>query len=351
MYPWQNKIWEALVKNNTSIGHAILLKGKKGIGKLGFAKSMAKFLLCESQEIIDEACDNCLSCRWFEQNSHPDFNLVEPDALAESSNGFQTRLGSTSNDKLISTKLKNKPSKQIGIDKIRALSDVINMSSHRNGYKIILIQPAESMNIAAANALLKNLEEPPPQTLFILVAHNPHGLLPTIRSRCKQITMPVPELSLAKSWLEQNGVKEAHSALALVSNSPLTALENNTNNYYLEHMNFINNISALKKFNPLALAEELQKTDLPTMVNWMQKWCYDLMSYRITGKIRYHLSMQSRIEELVLRIDLLQLAGYLRRLIDMQRLAHHTLNPRLFLEEILISYAQLMAQARGKYVK
>ena len=338
MYPWQNKIWETLAKNDASIGHAILLKGKKGIGKQGFAKSMAKFLLCESSVIKGRACDNCLSCMWFEQNSHPDFNLVEPDALAVPSSESQT-------------KLKTKPSKQIGIEKIRALRDVINMTSHRSGYKIILIHPAESMNVAAANALLKNLEEPPPETLFILVAHNPSILLPTIRSRCKQITMPVPDLNLAKNWLEQNGVKEAQSALALASYSPLTALEYNANKYYLEHTDFIKNISILERFNPIALAEELQKTDLPTTVNWLQKWCYDLMSYRITGKIRYHLYMQSRIEELVLKIDLLQLTGYLRILIDMQRLAYHTLNPRLFLEEILISYAKLMAPARNKHSK
>ena len=250
-------------------------------------------------------------------------------------------------DKLSSAKLKKKSSKQISVAQIRALNDVVNLSSHRSGYKIVLIHPAEAMNVAAANALLKNLEEPPPQTLFILVTHRPHHLLPTIHSRCRQIAMPVPDFNLAIDWLEKQGVKGAKDSLAAVGYAPLAALEYNDAEYRLEYENFINNISALKSLNPILLAEKLQKSDLPTTISWLQKWCYDLMSCRTTGKIRYHLSMQARIEELVPKIDPLQLAGYLRNLIDMQRLAHHTLNPRLFLEEAFISYAMLMAPARN----
>ena len=347
IFPWQDEVWQILTKNNVSIGHALLLKGKKGIGKLGFARSLAQFLLCEDLSSESQACGNCSGCRWFENAGHPDFYLVEPEALSESFGEIKEKAGSDNKDKLSSTKLKKKPSKQISVGQIRSLGDVINMSSHRSGYRIVLIHPAEAMNVAAANALLKNLEEPPPQTLFILVTHRPHDLLPTIRSRCKQVAMPVPDFSLAIEWLEQQGIKDAQGSLAAVGYAPLAALEYNDSEYHLEYESFINHISMLNSLNPIVLAEELQKSDLPTTVNWLQKWCYDLMSFRTTGKIRYHLSMRSRIEELVPKIDPLKLSGYLRNLIDMQRLAHHTLNPRLFLEEILISYAMLMAPARS----
>ena len=339
IFPWQNEIWKILTKNKSSIGHAILLKGKKGIGKLEFAKSLAKSLLCEDLLSENEACGSCSSCKWFEQAGHPDFYLVESEALSDSSGEAK--------DKPSSAKLKKKPSKQISVAQIRALNDVVNLSSHRSGYKIVLIHPAEAMNVAAANALLKNLEEPPPQTLFILVTHRPHHLLPTIHSRCRQIAMPVPDFNLAIDWLEKQGVKGAKDSLAAVGYAPLAALEYNDAEYRLEYENFINNISVLNSLNPILLAEKLQKSDLPTTISWLQKWCYDLMSCRTTGKIRYHLSMQARIEELVPKIDPLQLVRYLRNLIDMQRLAHHTLNPRLFLEEAFISYAMLMAPARN----
>ena len=83
IFPWQDKIWQILTKKKDSLGHAILLKGKRGIGKLGFARSLAKFLLCEDLSSGSIACNNCPSCRWFEQEGHPDFYQIEPEALSE----------------------------------------------------------------------------------------------------------------------------------------------------------------------------------------------------------------------------------------------------------------------------
>ena len=354
IYPWQNKVWQILTEGHASRGHALLLSGMKGIGKLGFAQYLAKFLLCENPASEKAACEICSSCRWFEQGGHPDLRLVEPEALSELSDDINTKVRSdigTNNEVRVSnTKSKKKPSKQISVTQIRALADLVNMSSHRGGYKIILIHPVETMNAAAANALLKSLEEPPPQTLFILVTHRPHYLLPTLRSRCRQIAMPTPDFNQAMDWLEQQGVKNPKTSLAAVGYAPLAALEYNDDEYFVQHDAFIKSISVLKNFNPIFLAEEMQKTDLPTVVNWLQKWCYDLMSFRIAGRVRYHLPMQATIKVLAPVIDPLQLSRYLRSLINMQRLSNHPLNPRLFLEEILISYAMLMAPARGSQV-
>jgi len=350
IYPWQNEVWQILTQDQASRGHALLLRGRKGIGKLGFAQYLAKFLLCEKPSSEKKACENCPSCKWFAQGGHPDFRLVEPEASSGLSDEIKTKLRSDTeaNTEIEpgNTKSKKKPSKQIIIEQIRAFTDLINLSSHRGGYKIILIHPAETMNVAAAHALLKNLEEPPSQTLFILVTHRPHHLLPTIRSRCWQIAMPTPDLTLAIDWLDQQGIKDPKASLAVVGYAPLAVLEYNDDEYLLQHESFIKHISTLKSFNPIFLAEKMQKFDLPTVVNWLQKWCYDLISFRITGRIRYHLSMQDTIKVLVPKIDPRQLARYLRSLIEMQRLSHHSLNSRLFLEEILISYAMLMAPSR-----
>ncbi len=350
IYPWQNEVWQILTQDQASRGHALLLRGRKGIGKLGFAQYLAKFLLCEKPSSENKACENCPSCKWFAQGGHPDFRLVEPEAPSGLSDEIKTKLRSDTEANAEiepgNTKSKKKPSKQIIVEQIRAFTDLINLSSHRGGYKIILIHPAETMNVVAAHALLKNLEEPPSQTLFILVTHRPHHLLPTIRSRCWQIAMPTPDLTLAIDWLDQQGIKDPKASLAVVGYAPLAVLEYNDDEYLLQHESFIKHISTLKSFNPIFLAEKMQKFDLPTVVNWLQKWCYDLISFRITGRIRYHLSMQDTIKVLVPKIDPRQLARYLRSLIEMQRLSHHSLNSRLFLEEILISYAMLMAPSR-----
>ncbi len=370
IYSWQKEVWQILAQGHqggASMSHALLLKGREGIGKLAFATQLAQFRLCERKSAGSKACRDCASCRWFAHRSHPDFRLIEPEAMSGSRHGIAddesaqvgagiefmdsgiesvTSAGADEADgaetangaKPGSAKSKKKPSKQISVAQIRELADFINISSHQNGYKIILIHPAETMNPAAANALLKNLEEPPTRTLFILVSHRAQHLLPTIRSRCRQIAMPAPDPATATAWLEQQGVKDPAMCLASAGYAPLAALEFNDDNYLDRHRTFIRQVSEPGNFNPVELAEEMQKSDLPSVVNWLQKWCYDLMSFRTTREIRYHLDMRATIKSLATGIDPRLLATYLRTLNATRRLAHHPLNSRLFLEEMLFSY-------------
>lgn len=347
IYSWQTEVWQRLVQSHAARGHALLLKGRKGVGKLAFGRNLAKSLLCEKPSAEREACGICPSCGWFEQGGHPDFRQIEPEAL--SALAEEEAEGADAETETSSTKAKKKPKQQIGVEQIRALTDLVYLSSHRNGYKIILIHPAETMNLVAASALLKSLEEPPPQTLFMLVTHRPQQLLATIRSRCRQIAMPAPDPGVAAAWLVQQGVKDPDACLAAAGYTPLTALEFNDDDYLAQHGDFIKQVSQ-PGFNPIMLAEAMQKSDLPTVVNWLQKWCYDLMSFRTTGKIRYHLHMLATIKSLTSGMDPRPLAGFLRALIATQRLSRHPLNPRLFLEEMLLSYAMLMAPVRSKRI-
>ena len=370
VYSWQKEVWRKLALDTqrnargerTSSAHALLLRGRKGLGKLAFGVFLAKSRLCENISDEGEACGICSSCRWFEQGSHPDFRLIEPLALSNLSTMSGSERNGSDGDgnadaepaamaesvtdagaESGSAKSRKKPSKQISVTQIRELADFINVSSHQNGYKIILIHPAEAMNPAAANALLKNLEEPPPQVLFILVTHQAQHLLPTIRSRCRQVAMPAPDPAIATAWLKQQGVKEPEVCLASAGYAPLAAMEFNDDSYLERHGAFIRQVSSPANFNPIALAEEMQKSDLPTVVNWLQKWCYDLMSFRMTGKIRYHPAMLAAIEPLAYKIAPRPLAAYLRTLAETQQLASHPFNPRLFLEELLFSYLRALS--------
>jgi DNA polymerase-3 subunit delta' len=376
IYSWQKEVWRRLAPPpdqairqrggasaaSTSQVHALLLKGRKGLGKLAFANFLAKSRLCENPSVKGEPCENCASCRWFEQGTHPDFRLVEPEALSAASavtgssdgswgdSGANAEAeaetvgaaGAETGTETGGAKPRKKPSKQISVGQIRDLADFINISSHQNGYRIILVHPAETMNAAAANALLKNLEEPPGQTLFILVAHQAQHLLPTIRSRCLQIAMPAPTPPVAADWLKQQGIKNAETCLASAGYAPLAALELNDDAYLEQHNAFVKHLSDPANFNPVSLADAIQKSDLPTVVNWMQKWCYDLLSFRTAGKIRYHVDRFSAIQPLALGINPRSLITYLRTLTKTQQLASHPLNPRLFLEEMLFSYAAVL---------
>ncbi len=152
-----------------------LLQGRAGIGKLVFAEALAASLLCESPQTDGLACGQCLSCGWLEQGNHPDFRLITPeDKIETDESGAE----------------KSKKRNHILVDQIRGIADMVGLSSHRQGMRVVLLHPAEALNLESANALLKMLEEPPAGMVFVLVSHQPQRLLPTIRSRCHKVTMP-----------------------------------------------------------------------------------------------------------------------------------------------------------------
>lgn len=340
IYCWQQEIWSKLMHSRQFLGHALLLKGKQGIGKYDFARQLAKSLLCTAPMADHEACGKCLSCGWFEHDSHPNFYPVMPEALAVISGGGGEK--EEREEKSSSASAKKSVSQQIGIEQIRKLTDFVYLTGHQSGYKIILIYPAETMNTASANALLKKLEEPPENVLFILITHQAQHLLPTLRSRCQQITMPVPDVESSVAWLQQHAVSDPDSKLAAAGYAPLSALLLDKGEYAAYYEQFIQHIAHPKQFDPLMLAAALQQTSLSTVVSWLQKWCYDLVSYRTAGRIRYYVKQLQAIQALSEQISLVECVRFTRELYTKQQLSHHPLNPRLFLEEMFIAYAVMM---------
>ncbi|WP_338087337.1 DNA polymerase III subunit delta' [Nitrosomonas nitrosa] len=345
LYPWQNTLWQQLRRAEEMRAHALLLKGRKGIGKLSFAYALAKSLLCERVTARLTACGQCASCRWFTQGTHPNFYLIAPEAFtsAPSDAALESDEDRLEND---TVKSRKKASQQITIDQVRSLDHFVYFSGHQAGYKVILIHPAEAMNAAAANALLKKLEEPPAHVLFLLIAHQWQDLLPTIRSRCQQITMPVPDTVTACDWLIQQGVDPPETYLALAGASPLQAKMFSQGDYLVQHAEFIRQMGLPERLDPISLSSALSKLDLSMLVNWLQKWCYDLMSCRVTGKVRYHLQHETTIRKLAATINPLQFAQFWRDLIKTQRLSQHPLNTKLFIEEMLFSYMSVMVPGR-----
>lgn len=141
-----------------------------------------------------------MSCHLFGQGSHPDFYEITP-LSDEPENGR----------KLL----------QIKIDAVREIIDNVYLTSVRGGLRVILIHPAESMNVQAANSLLKVLEEPPPQVVFLLVSHAADKVLPTIKSRCRKMVLPAPSHEEALAYLRERGVAEPEERLAFHSGAPL----------------------------------------------------------------------------------------------------------------------------------
>ena len=341
IYPWQQAFWQKLLHSRQFWGHALLLKGKKGIGKYDFARRLAQSLLCSAPAANLQACDQCVSCGWFEQNGHPNFYQIVPEALTAVANENAEKEES---DEKSGTTTKKSASQQIGIEQIRKLDDFVYLTGHQGGYKIVLIYPAETMNAAAANALLKKLEEPPENVLFILVTHQAQHLLSTVRSRCQQLAMPLPDVAASAAWLRQKGVTDTEEYLAAAGYAPLSALLLAQGGDAANFEQFIRQVADPKRLDPLLLAEKLQQNSLPVVVNWLQKWCYDLISYRTTGKVRYFLKQLPAIQTLSSQLNPLACGAFFRELNNKQKLAHHPLNPRLFLEDLFIAYAAMMQQ-------
>lgn len=327
LYPWQRELWQRWASLRTRLPHAILLKGPQGIGKLDFALNLAQSLLCAKPLADGMACDDCPSCHWFDQQTHPDFRLLQPDAL------------SAQEDEKEGGK---KPARQITVDQIRSLSNFASLSAHQGGYRVVLIHPAEAMNANAANALLKTLEEPTGRMLLILVTHKPQQLLPTILSRCLTLAATMPSPAESAAWLQQQGISNPATVLAQACFAPLQAMRLAEDASVAEYSHFLQAIGQPAKFDVFALAEQLQRIEPVYVVHWLQQWCYDLGSAKLTGKVRYHPELTALIKNVSDKIDTIDLLRYQQDLLVAKREALHPLNPKLLFESLLLSYRHMM---------
>jgi DNA polymerase-3 subunit delta' len=328
-FPWHNARFQQLVAAKAALPHALLLRGPRGVGKLVFARALSQALLCEAPPPGDGACGACSACMWFEQDAHPDYRQIEAaraDADAEEEAG---------------EKKEGKKSNWIKIEQIRALSDFINISSHRGGVKTIVVHPAEALNPNAANALLKSLEEPPPHTHFILVTHRPHQLLPTIKSRCQQIALPVPDARTAAAWLAGQGIRDAELALAHMGDAPLLAAELSGTEYWGARAAFLRQL-ARRDIDVLTAANAVSDCPIPHVIAWLQKWSYDLVQYHAAGRVRYNPDHAETLAHLAGEVDRLAALRFHREMVGLQRIANHPLNARLFIEEVLLAYRDLV---------
>jgi DNA polymerase-3 subunit delta' len=201
--PWHEEHWSRLQarRQRCALPHALLLCGAAGLGKREFAQRFVRGLLC-TEPVQGEACGHCRGCQLTAAGSHPD--RVELT--------FGLRRDGT-------------PRTEIVVDQIRELSARLAMRSQLGGWQVVTIDPADAMNAAAANALLKTLEEPAAQTMLILLADAPWRLAATIRSRCQRIEFHLPEPALALAWLQREGVADGKAALAASGGNPGLAMQ------------------------------------------------------------------------------------------------------------------------------
>lgn len=343
IYPWQGQLWRSLLDNTASLPHALLLAGPSGVGKSSFAHAMAARLLCEQPQ-DNHACGQCDACRWLVAGNHPDFRQITLEAdEPEGDDGSLTKAATK----------KSSAATQIKISQIRSLEDFVYIGSHRHGNRVVIVDPADAMNVAAANSLLKILEEPPSSFYFIMVSSKWRNLLPTLLSRCRKILFGVPDTVIAIDWLKQAGVTDAAAELALAGGAPLKAK--------LRHEQGTKDNTAqiwapLEKIplDPLAVAASWEgqlkanpELSLELLVDSVQKWLYDLIRLNASTPPRYLINRTSNLHRIAANAD----AGKLHRchasLMKIRATARHPLNSMLFLEDLAVRCAVAVTPGKG----
>ncbi len=325
-FPWHRGALSRLLADRSRIPHALLVHGRAGIGKVEFARALAAGVLCESPR-AGLACGECVSCHWFSQGNHPDFREIVPEAALEEE---EPEEGGAKPEKAKSLVIK--------IDQIRALADFIALTTHRAGYRVLLIHPAKALQPAAANALLKTLEEPPAGTLIVLVSDQPARLLATIRSRCRLLPLPTPPRDEALEWLRAQGVAVPEIALAGAGGAPLLARDLAEVPEAELRKRVLNELARPGGADPLQFAAGMEKANVERLIYWMQTWVHDLVRMRLAGDARHHHDLAPALKARAQGADLEGLFALERELAAARRLASHPLNARLVAEHLLMAY-------------
>lgn len=263
IYPWQNQQWQQLLQRYQAgnLPHALLLSGVKGLGKRQLAENFAAFLLCQSPG----ACAGCQSCQWLAAATHPDLFYLQPAEDAKS----------------------------IKIDDLRSLIESLNQTAQGGGFQVVIIDPAEALNRASANALLKSLEEPNGKVIFLLISHQSNAIPATVRSRCQLLSFPIPSASLSLSWLQEQMPEATNLSqiLTMADNVPLRALHWIEQNQWAAQEKILNDFMSLFLENRdlLAVAQSYAAQEFNTVADCLWSLGRDLIVLQmdLAAQVKY----------------------------------------------------------------
>lgn len=322
MYPWQISNWQNLTNSheNKRLAHGLLFYGAAGTGKKDFANDFAHWLICE-QPLADKACGICKSCQLIKAESHPDLLKLFPE----------------------------EEGKAIKVDQIRELIEKISLTSHAQGSRVIIISPADALNVNASNSLLKTLEEPPKNTILILISNKPSKLSATIRSRTQMIRFELPAIEQSLKWLNQQNVKNSELVLKLSAGAPLSALSIAGDDGLQIRDKLFNNWQELANGNVDALESAAIWIkdgfkiigNLP--LNWVSSWLMDMIRIMQGGHIEsvVNADYAKTLQNLAGQVDLKSIYGLIDRLNDTIRLTDTPANQQILVEGLLLHWAGL----------
>ncbi len=310
--------------------HAWLLVGRQGDGVAQAAAALAATLLCHTPR-AGEACGECPSCRWLAGDVHPDFKALFPD------------LGDGETVKLPTIK----------VDAVRDALDFMQLTASTAHGRVLLVDPANALARESANALLKALEEPPPNTRWLLVTSQPERLLPTIRSRALKLRVPSPTRAEATAWLAAQGVAahDAGTALQQALGAPLDALATLRSDSAAVLPDFLRDLLRPGQLPTLkwgAWVESGAKTDrrdrFAVLLRALLDWTADWTRARSGLPPQVFVAHARDLSALAAGLPVAEALRYHRSLLRKLNLPDTTLSARLQLESLLLDYRALFSR-------
>ncbi len=345
VHPWNQEIWQSLTHDPERSNHALLLTGNPGLGKLDLALSLAHFVLTENHSQSENL---------FNAGSHPDFHVIAPEnaiVAMSSQEGGSASPGDTILSAFAQRYLEQhsgKPKKTVTIDQIRSLASKLTTHPHISKTRVILIFCAETMNRNAANALLKNLEEPPANTLFILVSDELSKLAKTIRSRCSLINFRAPDSKSAKAWLEHQDSmppQEVVNHLAMANDHPLLAQRLHQEGYIDSLKGVFTDVNGLwnRAREPIQVAKHWQELGGIKCVEILQKLVTDILKSTLSDQPLgvFFPVQEAWVKSVGSKISRKKLLTFVDELNDAKRMLNTTVDELLVLETVSIKLSDL----------
>jgi DNA polymerase III subunit delta' len=329
-FPWHAD-WLVRARALTSAyHHAWLVVGRTGDGVGQAASALAASLLC-AQPVAAVACGQCPSCRWLACDVHPDFRKLAPDA----GDGETVKLPT------------------IKVDAVREALEFMQLSAAGEQGRVLLVDPATALPRESANALLKALEEPPPNTRWLLVAAQPERLLPTIRSRALKLAVPAPQPAEAVLWLQGQGLSSVSASVFLQQSrgEPVVALAASMSESGGARDEFVRDLlrpgqlptlkwGAWLDAGPKAERRERFATLLRILLDWTSDWA------RVRAQLvpRVFVNEHKGLADLAAQLPMAEALRYHRSLLKKLQLPDTTLSARLQFESVLLDYRALFAR-------
>jgi DNA polymerase-3 subunit delta' len=326
IFPWQIEQWQQFLRSQQTgrLSHALLLAGLPGIGKIQFANCMLHRLLCQEMDSRGMDCYAankvivCHACQLVTHRTHPNVLWVEPEK-----NGHT-----------------------IKVNQIREIGEFTQQTALQGKYNVVVVHPANSMNMNSANALLKTLEEPSLGSIIILISDQPAQLPATILSRCQRILFRRPDKVQALHWLHSQLTDSLFSSdllLNIAHGAPLAALQLVQTGVMSMRQTLFNSLCLLRyrKEDPLHHALLLQEMDILLFIDMAYCWLMDVLRLQLGINTITNHDYQDTLTELMHTMNIQDTSQFIVYLQTVRGQLSYgaNINKQLMMENILVRYS------------